>query len=125
MAVRWTDANAAATTAQITAGLSPLFRPIARLILPRRIGGMAGAQGLGRLPVAVLMEEIEGRLDDLVTIIGDDPFVFGGAPSVADLAVYGQLHMASSGPTPELAELIRGRPSLVGLQQRIEERTDV
>jgi glutathione S-transferase len=122
MAVRWTDANAAATTAQITAGLSPLFRPIARLILPRQLRGMARAQGLGRLPVPMLMEEIEGRLDDLVTIIGDDPFIFGDAPSVADLAVYGQLQMAESGPTPELAALIRARPSLVELQRRVEER---
>jgi hypothetical protein len=44
---------------------------------------------------------------------------------MADLAVYGQLHMANSGPSPELAELIRRRPSLVGLQRRIEECTDV
>lgn len=125
MAVRWSDANAAATTAQITAGLLPFFRPVARLILPRRIGGMAAAQGLGRLPLPVLMEEIAGRLDDLVTILGDDPFIFGSAPSVADLAIHGQLHMASSGPTPELAELIRGRPGLVGLRRRIEECADV
>jgi glutathione S-transferase len=71
------------------------------------------------------MEEIEERLDDLVTIIGDDPFIFGDAPSVADLAVYGQLHMAESGPTPELAALVRARPSLVGLQRRVEERAAV
>jgi glutathione S-transferase len=125
MAVRWTDANAAATTAQITAGLSPLFRPIARLILPRQIRGMARAQGLGRLPVPMLMGEIEARLDDLVAIIGEGPFIFEDAPSVADLAVYGQLQMAESGPTPELAALIRARPSLVGLQRRVEERASV
>jgi glutathione S-transferase len=125
MAVRWADANAAATARQITAALSPLFRPIARLILPRQIRGMVRAQGLGRLPVAMLMQEIEGRLDDLVTIIGDDPFIFGKAPNVADLAIYGQLQMAESGPTPELAALISARPSLVELQRRVEERASL
>jgi glutathione S-transferase len=125
MAVRWTDANAAATTAQITAGFSPLFRPLARLILPRHIRGMARAQGLGRLPVPILMGEIEARLDDLVTVIGDGPFIFGDAPSVADFAVHGQLHMAESGPTPELAALIHARPSLVELRRRVEECASV
>ena len=125
MAVRWTDANAAATARQITAGLSPLFRPVARLVLPPQIRGMVRAQGLGRLPLPMLMQEVEGRLDDLVAIIGDDPFIFGDAPSVADLAVYGQLHMAQSGPTPELAALIRARPSLVELQRRVEERASL
>lgn len=125
MAVRWTDANRAATAAQITAALSPLFRSIARLVLPRHIRGTTRAQGLGRLPVPVLMGEIEGRLDDLVAILADDPFFFGDAPSVADLAVYGQLHMANSGPTPELAALIGARPSLGALQRRLEERASV
>lgn len=123
MAVRWTDANAAATTASITAPLYPAFRPIARLILPRRIRAMVHAQGLGRLPTSVLMDEIETRLDDLVTLLGDAPFFFGDQPSVGDLSVYGQLHMACSGPTPELAALIAGRPPLGDFAKRLEART--
>jgi glutathione S-transferase len=73
----------------------------------------------------MLMGEIEARLDDLVALLGEGPFLFGDAPSVADLAVHGQLRMAESGPTPELAALIHARPSLVELRRRVEERASV
>jgi hypothetical protein len=40
--------------------------------------------------------------------------------SVADLAVYGQFQMMSSGPTPEAAALIRERQVLVAHMGRVE-----
>jgi glutathione S-transferase len=54
MALRWCDANAADTAAQVAATLPvpALAHPLLRLVLRRQIGGQAWAQGLVRLPRA-------------------------------------------------------------------------
>ncbi len=123
MAVRWSEANAAASTEQITGSLPRLIRPLARLIVPRQIGGMTRAQGMGRLSRETLLAEIGKLLDDTVLLLGAKPFFYSDRLSVADLALYGQLHMARSGPTPEITTLISHRPALVAFAKRVEELT--
>lgn len=123
MALRWAEPNAAATTEQITATVPLLLRPLARLALPRKIGGMTRAQGLGRLPYDVLAAEYAKRLDELVILLGDHAFFYSaesGALSAADLALHGQLNTARSGPTPDADELISHRPALVDWMKRVE-----
>jgi hypothetical protein len=44
-------------------------------------------------------------------------------PSVADLAIFGQMQMLQSGPTPQAAELIRNRPMLVTYLARVDTAT--
>jgi glutathione S-transferase len=123
MALRWTEKNAPATAAQITSGLPALMRPIARRMLTRQIGGMARAQGMGRLPVEAVVGELGERLDDLLALLGERPFFFADEPSRADLALYGMLQMGLSGPTPEVNQLVGERPGLAPYLERVREAT--
>jgi glutathione S-transferase len=125
MALRWSDANADATIAQVLgsipvpAFLHPLIAPIFR----RRIGAQPRAQGLGRLPLDVLVAELGRRLDELVLQLGDRPFFFADRPGAADLALFGQLTMLQSGPTPQAAELVAARPELNAHHARVDAAT--
>jgi glutathione S-transferase len=121
MALRWSPKNKAASARQILAGLPPAIRAIALLVLPRQIRATTIAQGLGRLPHDVLVRELAGHLDSLVTILGSRPFFHADQPSVADLAIFGQLRMLGSGPTPEAAALVQDRSALVAHVRRVED----
>ena len=122
MAVRWCERNARSTTEQIVMSMGPAFlRPLARLVVPRQLGRGSRAQGLGRLPHDVLVREYAHLLDDLVLLLGDRAFFYSDRCGLADLAVYGQLRGARSGPTPELEALLYERPPLVDHLKRVEE----
>jgi glutathione S-transferase len=123
MALRWSAKNAPAAAAQIFGALPALVRPLARSLGGRRIRASTRAQGLGRLPEDVLLRELAHHLDDLVTILGEEPFFFAGRPSIADLAIYGQLRVLRSGPTPDAARLIDEHPPLVQHMERVERET--
>ncbi len=125
MALRWSKRHAAASADQIVSDLpapAPL-RPVMRRVIARQLGGMARTQGLGRLPEAVVVRELAARLDDLVALLGGRPFFFAERPSAGDLAVYGQLHVLRSGPTPEAARLLEERAALVEWSKRLEQAT--
>jgi glutathione S-transferase len=124
MALRWTDKNGPASASQIVSGAPSFARPVARVMVRRQIGSMAKAQGLGRLPDEVLVRELAGRLDDLITLLGDQPFFFAERPSIADLAIYGVLSCALSGPTPEANQLIGERVAIVQWMKRVEQTTE-
>jgi glutathione S-transferase len=121
MGLRWTPKNAGATASQILAGLPALLRPVVKPMVTRQIGGMTRAQGFGRLPEDVLLRELGLALDDLATSPGGRAFFWGERPGAADFAVYGQLHMLTSGPTPEAEALIADRPPLVDFAKRVAE----
>lgn len=121
MALRWSERNASATVDQITLGMPKALRPVARLVAPRQIGRTPRVQGTGRLPYDTLVEEAARLLDDLVLLLDDRAFFYSDRPGVADLAVYGELRCAQSGPTPELEAMIGDRPALVDLMKRLEE----
>jgi glutathione S-transferase len=125
MALRWCDANAADTAAQVAATLPvpALAHPLLRLVLRRQIGGQAWAQGLVRLPRARILDELGRRLDELLVWLGDTPYFFGPLPSAADLAIMAQFRMLQSGPTPQGAELIAMRPRLADYALRVDAAT--
>jgi glutathione S-transferase len=123
MALRWTEKNGPATAAQIFAKLPVHIRVLASLFGPRQIRATTVAQGLGRLPPEVLLRELAGHLDDLVLILGNQPFFHADQISVADLAIYGQFHMLRSGPTPDAAALLGARPALLEHMRRVEAAT--
>ncbi len=123
MAVRWSAENAPASAQQITAAMPRWIRPLVRRAVPRQICRMTRAQGMGRLPRETLLNEFGRLLDDAVWMIGSKPFFYAERLSVADLAIHGQLHMARSGPTPEVAALISHRPVLTAFAKRVEDLT--
>lgn len=123
MAARWAPENESDSVAQLAATFPPLLRPIARIILPRAIGGQARSQGLARLPLSTLMRELGGHFDALQVLLGDRPYFFSDAVGVADLAVYGNLNTMKSGPTPQCEELISQRKWLADYFKRVDEAT--
>ena len=123
MALRWSPKNEAATIRQILPTVPALLRPLVGMIVSRQIGSMPRVQGLGRLPEDVLVREAGLRLDDLIGQLGQRPFFFADRVSAADLAVYGELRTALSGPTPEFDALISERPVLADHMKRVEDCT--
>lgn len=125
MAFRWTPANAGATAAQVLGdiGVPAILHPLLAPIVGRRIGGQAVGQGLVRLPVPLLEEELGRRLDELLVWLDDRPFFFADRLSGADLAIFGQLRMLESGSTPEAARLVASRPALVAWAARVDAAT--
>ncbi len=123
MAFRWTERNGRRTANQILASAPAILRTLLVPLVKRKIGGMAKAQGMGRLPEDVLEREYAGRLEDLERLLGNRDFFYGDRPSVADLAVYGQLSMGDNDVTPETRQAIRARPKLVEYLKRVEQAT--
>jgi glutathione S-transferase len=125
MALRWADVNADATVAQVigTMPIPSLARPLVAMIFRRQASAQARAQGLARLPIDVILAELERRFDELLVWLADRPFFFADHPSVADLAIFAQLQGLQSGPTPQAAERIRRRPALEAYFARVDAAT--
>jgi len=125
MALRWSEANAEATTAQVVGSIPApaVLRPILRVVIRRQIRGQALAQGLARLPLETVVDELGRRFDELLVWLGDRPYFFADRPSVADLALFGQLNMLHSGPTPQAERLVAERPRLADYFLRVEAAT--
>ena len=125
MGFRWTDVNAAATVEQLLGALrAPAFvKPVLRIVIRRQIRGQAIAQGLVRLPLERLVEELGYRFDELLVFLGERPFFFSDSPNAADLAVYGQMRTFRSGPTPQVERLIDERPALGAYIERVDAAT--
>jgi glutathione S-transferase len=125
MGLRWSDANAAATTDQVVGSLPApaALRPLLRVILRRQIRSQAVAQGLARLPLDILTDELGRRFDELLMWLENRPYFFSDRVSAADLAVFGQLNMLQSGPTPQAEKLIAERPRLADYFRRVDAAT--
>jgi glutathione S-transferase len=123
MAFLWTPKNSAATARRNLGFLPAFVRPLVAPFLRRQISGMTKAQGLGRLPEETLGREFGARLDDLLRMLGARPFFYDERPSVADLAVFGQLTSARSEVAPETRRALEERPRLVEYMKRVEQAT--
>jgi glutathione S-transferase len=125
LGLRWLDVNAAATTAQVVAGfpVRAVLRPLLRLMLRRQIRSAAIAQGLARLPLDILTAELGRRFDELLVWLGERPYFFAERPGAADLAIFSQLYLLQSGPTPQADHLIATRPRLASYFRRVDDAT--
>jgi glutathione S-transferase len=126
MALRWTiPANAARTIGLISKNTRPILRPLAKAVAPRLIASQTRAQGTGRLPLAVLLGELDRHLTNLTQLLGDGPFFFAAPqPSIADLAVFGQLGFLHSSVTPEGTAAVEKHPELLEFCQRLDALTE-
>lgn len=120
MALRLTKASAPKSVAQVTETMSAPVRLLAGPVLRRLIASNVRAQGMGRLPEADVVRELAARMDDLEMQLGETPYFFSDAPSVADLAVAAQLNVGLSGPTPQFDELLKTRAGLRGHLERVQ-----
>ena len=119
MGMRWSPQHRDETLAQITGGMPALLRPVVRIALSRDLGKQAAAQGMGRLPLDVLLRELGERLDDLKAQISDRGFYRSEELSLGDIAVASQLEMGRGGPTREIATLINARPEIGAYLERV------
>ncbi len=126
MVLRWNiPANAARTISLLCKELPPILRPLLKLTAPRFVASQTRAQGMGRLPLNVLLRELDGHLTNLVRLLGDAPFFFGvSQPSIADLAIFGQLGFLHSSVTPEGIVAVEKHPQLLEFCQRLDAMTD-
>jgi glutathione S-transferase len=125
MAFQWTPKNASANAGRMLRSMKlPRFlRPLLAPLIRRNIGSQLHAQGLGRLPESTLAREFGEKLDDLLRMLGGRAFLYADEPSVADLAVYGQLKRADDDLSPETRAAIRARPRLGEYMKRVEQGT--
>jgi glutathione S-transferase len=120
MALRWNPANSKATIAQIAEFMPAPLRPVMGVVLNWQLGGQARAQGLARLPLGTVLDELGRRFDELEIFLDDKPFFFSETVSVADLALFGQFATLRSGPTPQGARLLDARPKLAAFFDRVD-----
>jgi glutathione S-transferase len=119
MAFLWTPKNSTATAQRNLSFVPALLRPLLIPIIRRQVGGQLRAQGMGRLPEETLAREFGARLDDLLRMLGERPFFYDERPSVADLAVFGQLTSALSEVAPETRRAVQERPRLMDYMKRV------
>ena len=126
MVLRWNiPANAARTIESIFKDLPPVLRPLIKIMAPRSVASQTRAQGMGRLPLPILLRELGEHLTNLVQLLGDGPFFFSALqPSIADLAVFGQLGFLYSPVTPEGMAAVEKHHELLEFCQRLDVMTD-
>src|SRR5207244_13533371 len=88
------------------------LRLVVRVLRGREPRNQALAQGLARRPLGTVVDALGRRVDELLVWLGDRPYFFADRPSVADLALFGQLNVLQSGPTPQAERLVAERPRL-------------
>ncbi len=125
MALRWI---APANTERVLQGFrdnAPLIlRPLLKVALPRLLRFQVQAQGTGRLPLDVLLRQLDAHLAMLVRLLETGPFFFGSPhPSIADLAVFGQISFLYSRATPEGEAAVDAHPELLEFQARLDTLT--
>ncbi len=94
-------------------------------MVPRLLRSQVRAQGTGRLPLDLLLRQLDEHLSTLVTLLGDGPFFFAAAqPSIADLALFGQIDFLYSSVVPEGKAAVENHSELLAFQRRLDVLTD-
>ncbi|MBZ0252722.1 MAG: glutathione S-transferase family protein, partial [Candidatus Methylomirabilis sp.] len=95
--------NAERVAAHIASHVLPPLRPIAMRLVPWKTMEQARAQGIGRKPLEVVLEELRGHYAMLATFLRDRPYLSGPGLTLADIAVSAQLWaLIDSGQRPEI-----------------------
>ena len=86
-------------------------------------GRAQGVQGVGRYPPEKIQADVSRGLDQLSVLIDADGFLAGGELSLADIAVFGQLHRRLAGTNPWLEGQIASRAALTGWLAHVDRLT--
>lgn len=89
----------------------------------RRMLAWLRAGGTWERPQTALLRAIDGRLGDLVNLLGSRRFFYADEISMADLAVYGMLFTMHNDAIPGSARLLSKEPLLLEFMRRVEART--
>lgn len=126
MALRWViPANTTRMIRVLTDNAPPIFRPLLKVMMPRLLRSQVRAQGTGRLPLDILLQQLDEHLTMLVRLLGEGPFFCAAEqPSIADLAVFGQIDFLYSTVIPEGKAAVERHPELLAFQRRLDALTD-
>ena len=98
--------------------------PLRRVLAPavkRAVREQCAAQGVGRKPEAMVLRDVDRHLDALSAWLAGKTWLVGGALTLADLAVYAQLHCIDG--AVEGHERLVARPALRDWMARVAEAT--
>jgi glutathione S-transferase len=77
-------------------------------------------QGVGRYPPEKVQLDVRRGLDALVSFLRRDEYLTGNTPTLADIAVFAQLHRRSAGTNPWLEAQLTARPELKTWMRRVD-----
>jgi glutathione S-transferase len=101
----------------------PAFlRPVVRPVIPLMMRRTLGAQGLGRRPLAAVLEDLDRHLDSIADTLGAGTWLVADHVTLGDLGVFCQLHCIRG--SVEGAERIAARPALAAWMDRVEAATN-
>lgn len=80
-------------------------------------------QGVGRYPPEKVQADVRRGLDALLSFVRADGFVAGATLSLADIAIFAQLHRRSAGTNPWLESELSDRPDLWAWMARVNRLT--
>lgn len=84
-------------------------------------GRTVRAQGVGRKPVAMLIADVERHVQAVDGLVGDGPWLVGGALSLADIAVFAQLFCLRG--ADEGARAVDQHPRVAAWMERVDRAT--
>ena len=121
---RWAiEANFKNLANLIFDALPPLVRWFVPGVVHRSVLRQLHGQGLGRLEVARVNEQLDAHLTMLDAFLAAHPFAAGDTLTAADLAVFGPLQAMRSPITPEAQEVVNGHPPVVDWLRRVDDAT--
>jgi glutathione S-transferase len=93
----------------------------ARWIIPSHMRGVLRGQGLGRKTTEAVCDDLRRELTAIEDYLGDGKFLLGDAISLADIAVFAQLHCIRG--TPEGGAIVADRPVVARWMDRVDAKT--
>lgn len=119
--LRWiVPDNWALFVEEIFAVLPAPVRWLAPRFARREVRARLAGQGTGGKPEAVVRAELEQALDDIALRLGDQPFLQGGQPTLADIAVCAFVDQVRvPALTPRIAAAADARTALVAWSERV------
>ncbi len=103
--------------------LPALLRAVALPMIRSDFKKEAWIKGIGRHDTDQIAKLAAADIDAVATMLGDQPFLFGDAPTLADCTVYGFLALILWAPIPSAPRAhLQTRPQLVAYCERIRDR---
>ena len=124
-AFRWSPKNGAGLAARLIEeiGAPAPFGRSSRARCGARCARRCGRTGRGDYPSPCSRRSSTSGSTTCCAMLGDREFFFGDEPSVADLAVFGQLRYADDDTSPETRDALQARAALVLYMKRVDQAT--
>jgi glutathione S-transferase len=111
---------------QVEAYFRDLPEPVRRAVAERMRASVAenlDRQGIGRYPKEKVIADVRRGLDALAALVTAEPFVTGPTLTLADVALFGQLHRRMAGTHRWLEQEVAARPAIQTWLRRVDAMT--